>query len=250
MVGTGALLLIYELEKLVYGLGHTVRAPGLSNRSATEWHTKDLRLVVAFPIVMPILAVWNGLLLLWGGLCAAGRGISVVATRVWLGARTAATWLADRLSRAWTLFSRWAHRIAAGIAGVVAALWHLVTGPIIAVWRVLVQAASTIWHWITAGVARIWESLVFAFAAARIWIADVVSKLWAWILRPFKALWHLIGRVSSAVWIWLAAAITAVWIFITKPVEGNRTVGGSGCRRAVALAGCNAVLRRAVDSIW
>ena len=36
MVGTGALLLIYELEKLVYGLGHTVRAPGLSNRSATE----------------------------------------------------------------------------------------------------------------------------------------------------------------------------------------------------------------------
>ena len=65
MVGTGALLLIYELEKLVYGLGHSVHAPGLSDRSATEWHTKDLRLVVAFPIVMPILAVWNGLLLLW-----------------------------------------------------------------------------------------------------------------------------------------------------------------------------------------
>ncbi len=219
MVGTGALFLVSELEKLVYRLGHAVRAPGLSDGSATEWHTKDLRLVIAFPIVVPLLVVWNVLLLLWDGVSAVGRGISAVATRIWLGVKTVATWLADRLSRAWTWFSRGAQQIAAGIAGAVAALWYLVTGPIVAVWRVLVQAASTIWHWIAAGVALLWESLVSAFAAAWTWIAGAVSKLWGWILRPFKALWHLLGRASSAVWIWLAAAITAVCRFIAKPLK-------------------------------
>ena len=302
MVGTGALFLVYELEKLVYRLGHAVRAPGLSDGSATEWHTKDLRLVIAFPIVVPILAIWNLLLLFWDGVSAAGRGISAVATRIWLSVKAFSTWLAEQLSRAWAWINRWVQRIAAGIAGVIAALWHMVTRPIVAVWRWLIRTASRAWHWFAAGVALVWGSLVAAFTTAGRWLTGVLRTLWNWITRPIVAVWHwlvravraawrllaagvalvweslvfafaatrngsltpsehfwggffgrsdalshLIGRVSSAVWIWLAAAISAVWIVITKPLMAIGTVGGSGCWRAVALAGCNAVLRRAVD---
>ena len=80
LAGTGVLFLVYELERLAYALAYAVEAPGMDDEAATEWHTKDLRFVIAFPFVAPVLGLRGVALLLWATLSALGRGISIAFT--------------------------------------------------------------------------------------------------------------------------------------------------------------------------
>ena len=197
MVGTGALFLVYELEKLVYRLGHAVRAPGLSDGSATEWHTKDLRLVIAFPIVAPILAIWNVLLLFWDGVSAAGRGdfcrcdprLARCQGVCDLARRTAVTCLGMDQPLGTADRGRHCRRHRCAVAhGHPADCRRL---------AMVYRAVSAAWRWFAAGVALVWGSLVAAVTAAGRWLTGVLRTLWTWITRPIVAVWHWLVRAAA-----------------------------------------------------
>ena len=210
LAGTGVLFLVYELERLAYALAYAVEAPGMDDETATEWHMKDLRFVIAFPFVAPVLGLRGVALLLWATLSALGRGISIAFTWSRRGVQRLAAWLIGRLALAWRWTSRWAHRLLAWIGSLAAVLWRAITRPIVAIWAVLMRAARAAWRWLAVTAALAWDSLVIVVTVVAHWFTVLFVTLWRWTIQAGRAAWRWLAVGIAAIWEAFARAFTAV----------------------------------------
>jgi hypothetical protein len=82
-LGTTLLFLLYKVEQVIEALGDFSEFPGFDGYQAIEWHNESIWLTVIFPILWPVLAVWESVVFTYAVFSAILRFIYNILVSIW-----------------------------------------------------------------------------------------------------------------------------------------------------------------------
>ena len=219
LAGTGLLYVFCKIEELAISLGRWRVASFVMVRPV-QWHNKDLKVVLAFPLLSPVLLarslvlitlaifgtvvvlIVDGLMWLWRDIMTIVLFAARLVRKAWTSVVAS---IGTLVARILSVFSAATHRIYT----VIQALARAVMWPVRKLWAGLVIIASTVWRWIATA----------ATALGR-WLAVMLPLLWRGLTWPVRKLWGGLVIVASTVWRWIATAATTLgrWLAIVLPL--------------------------------
>jgi hypothetical protein len=82
-VGTALLFLLFKFEQVIKVFAVYSEWPGIDCYIPTEWHSKNVRLSISFPIVWPALFIWDLLVFIYAIFAALVKFIYDAIISIW-----------------------------------------------------------------------------------------------------------------------------------------------------------------------
>jgi hypothetical protein len=214
LAGTSLLFIVHKLEGLAIAVGEFKKVPGFGSYKATEWHSNDMWLTVAFPVVFPTLCVYALIMIV----------CSFAATFVIL-IRDLVIALLNLLLNTVALIDNMLQRAAEELLDAIASIGKWISRSLEVIFvflrsllrialRWIVEVASAFWNAITGFVVTFFARL---FSLIR-WVANAFVALWREIAHPIATLLALISSLVVSAWRWAVGTVVAIWNDITRPV--------------------------------